>query len=109
MEVKMTKQLDDFVQSKVRDGGYVDESDVIRQALRMWMTPMASAVNDNALALQNMGVIPPSADIEELAFVVLMAETNDQDKDLQLIMAEVRALAADAAMAKLREMASRCK
>jgi Arc/MetJ-type ribon-helix-helix transcriptional regulator len=102
MEVKMTKQLDDFVQRKVRDGGYVDESDVVRQALRLWM-------NANESEIVNMGVLPPGGDIAEMCFVVLMAATNDQDKDLQLIMAEVRALAADAAMAKLRDMVSRCK
>jgi putative addiction module CopG family antidote len=109
MEVKMTKQLDDFVQSKVRDGGYIDESDVVRQALRVWMTTMGSTVNENDMAIQSMGVLPPGGDIAELCFVVLMAATNDQDKDLQLIMAELRALAADAAMAKLRDMVSRCK
>jgi flagellar hook-basal body complex protein FliE len=35
--------------------------------------------------------IPPGADIEELAFVVLMNATNDQDSDLQQIMNEVQA------------------
>ena len=102
-------ELDDFVQSKVRDGSHVDESDVIRQALRFWMASMGPTVNENDMAIANMGVLPPGGDIAEMCFVVLMAATNDQDKDLKLIMAEVRALAADAAMAKLRDMASRCK
>ena len=35
--------------------------------------------------------IPAGADIEELAFVVLMEATNDQDQDLQEIMNEVQA------------------
>jgi hypothetical protein len=35
--------------------------------------------------------IPAGADVEELAFVVLMNATNDQDNDLQEIMNEVQA------------------
>ncbi|HUJ31462.1 MAG TPA: hypothetical protein VLY23_09290 [Candidatus Acidoferrum sp.] len=35
--------------------------------------------------------IPSGADIEELAFIVLMQATNDQDQDLQQIMNEVQA------------------
>lgn len=35
--------------------------------------------------------IPAGADIEELAFIVLMQATNDQDNDLQEIMNEVQA------------------
>jgi hypothetical protein len=34
--------------------------------------------------------IPPGADIEELAYVVLMNATNDQQNDLQLIENEVQ-------------------
>jgi hypothetical protein len=34
--------------------------------------------------------IPPGADIEELAYVVLMNATNDQDKDLQEIENQVQ-------------------
>ena len=34
MEVKLTSELEAFVQEKVRSGRYVDASDVVRDALR---------------------------------------------------------------------------
>jgi hypothetical protein len=37
------------------------------------------------------GGIPPGADVEQLAFVVLMNATNDQQNDLQEIMNAVQA------------------
>ena len=42
-------------------------------------------------AIQNMGVMPPGGDISEMCYVVLMNATNDQDKDLELIMATTKA------------------
>ncbi len=42
-------------------------------------------------ALKGGAGIPPGADIEELAFIVLMNATNDMDNDLQEIMNEVQA------------------
>jgi|BarGraIncu00222A_1022003.scaffolds.fasta_scaffold127012_1 hypothetical protein len=36
--------------------------------------------------ISNGGVIPLGGDIAEMCFVVLMNATNDQDKDLHLIM-----------------------
>lgn len=35
MKVKLTKQQEDFVQSKVSSGEFLDESDVIRAAVRV--------------------------------------------------------------------------
>lgn len=52
--------------------------------------PMATSSQDD-MAIQNMGVLPPGGDIAEMCFVVLMEATNDQDKDLELIMAETKA------------------
>lgn len=52
-------------------------------------------------AIQNMGALPPGGDISELCFVVLMNATNDQDKDLQTIMAQTQAQTA--AKQKLRD------
>ena len=34
MEVVLTKELEAYVRAKVRSGRYVDESDVVREALR---------------------------------------------------------------------------
>jgi hypothetical protein len=50
-----------------------------------------SSANSNNMAVQNMGVLPPGGDISEMCFVVLMEATADQDKDLELIMAETKA------------------
>lgn len=40
---------------------------------------------------QAPGLGSPAGDIAELAFIVLMEATNDQDRDLEEIMAEVKA------------------
>ena len=34
MEVVLTKQLEDFVKAKVAEGRYLDESEVVREAIR---------------------------------------------------------------------------
>ncbi len=34
MEIVLTKELEDYVKSKVRSGRYADESEVVREALR---------------------------------------------------------------------------
>jgi hypothetical protein len=47
--------------------------------------------------------IPAGGDIEELAFVVLMSATNDQDNDLQEIMNEVQALTAAKLLLRAQE------
>jgi hypothetical protein len=41
---------------------------------------------DNTTPISNMGVLSPGGDIAEMCFVVLMEGTNDQNKDLALIM-----------------------
>jgi hypothetical protein len=49
-----------------------------------------SAAKTNTMAPQPASNLA-GADVEELAFVVLMDATNDQDQDLQLVMNEVQA------------------
>ena len=34
MQVVLTKELEDFVKAKVAEGGYLDESKVVREAIR---------------------------------------------------------------------------
>lgn len=53
------------------------------------ITPVSGSSND--AAIQNMGVLPPGCDIASMCFMVLMEATNDQDKDLEMIMAETKA------------------
>jgi hypothetical protein len=95
MDIKLPKRLDEFVQERVKSGLYNDGTDVISEALRFWMACKDSAKNPSYPAgfpLGGGGSIPPGADIEELAYIVLMNATNDQDEDLQEIMAQVKAM-----------------
>jgi hypothetical protein len=52
---------------------------------------VTSADSSDQQAIQNMGVMPAGGDISEMCFVVLMDATNDQDQDLELIMAQTKA------------------
>ncbi len=36
MNVTLTKELEELVEAKVRSGRYLDASDVVREALRVW-------------------------------------------------------------------------
>lgn len=53
-------------------------------------------------ALSNIGL--GDADLEAVAFIVLMQATSDMDKDLKMVMAEVKAMTA--AKGKLRDLIS---
>ena len=95
MDINLPKRLDEFVQERVKSGLYNDGTDVISEALRFWMACKDSAKNLSYPAGFPLGggdAIPPGADIEELCFIVLMNATNDQDEDLQEIMAQVKAM-----------------
>lgn len=71
-----------------------DRATIHAIAVRLRATPPAANF-DPAAAVRNLvsgafPQIPPGADVDELAFVVLMDATNDQDQDLQMIMNEVQ-------------------
>lgn len=71
-----------------------DRSTIHAIAVRLRATP-AAANFDPAAAVRNLlsgafSPMPPGTDVDELAFVVLMDATNDQDQDLQMIMNEVQ-------------------
>ena len=60
-----------------------------------------------AVAIANMGALPRGGDIAEMCFVVLMEATNDQDKDLEMIMDEIKA--ATAAKRHLRDLIAKIR
>ena len=62
---------------------------------------------DTNLPIKNMGVLPPGGDIAEMCFTVLMEATNDIDKDLRMIMDEIKATTA--AKQKLRDLISKIR
>jgi putative addiction module CopG family antidote len=111
MNVSLPPQLKRFVEKKVKDGEYQAESDVVCDALRglrerdhllrgnaSRLVSASSSPYDRAIS--NMGV--GDGDIEATAFIVLMQAANDTEKDLRMIMAEVKAMTA--AKQKLREL-----
>lgn len=108
MNVSLTPKLEQFVKKQVKDGLYKDSSDVVRNAVRLLeernrtvhgIAAMTSDFPSNFL--QNEG----DGDIEAMAFVVLMQATQDMDKDLKMIMAEVKSMTA--AKQKLRDLISK--
>jgi hypothetical protein len=66
------------------------------------LAALKSAIRNRFAGNANATAVPPGADIEALAFVVMMQATNDMDKDLQQIMAEVKSMTN--AKQKLRDL-----
>jgi Arc/MetJ-type ribon-helix-helix transcriptional regulator len=123
MNVTLPPQLSRFVEKKVKEGTYSNESEVVCDALRrlrerdrllrgnatgLWSarssTGLVSSLSSRYdQVISNMGV--GEGDIEAVAFIVLMQATNDMDKDLKAIMDEVKSMTA--AKQKLREVIAR--
>ncbi len=102
MNVSLSPQLRRFVEKMANEGPYKSESDVVGDALRGMMErdrmrhriasglgPWSSDRQGRALAGIGTG-----SDIESLVFTVLMAAAKDADRDLELIMAGMKALTA---------------
>ena len=104
MDITLPAKLQQFVESRVKDGDFADESDVVREALRFRMAAGARMANVGADASVMPAVLGNVAngDIEAIAFIVLMQAARSMDEDLKMIMASVKA--ATAAKARLREL-----
>ncbi len=102
MNVSLTPQLGRFVQKKVDEGHFKNASDVVVGALRGLMerdrmrrriasglTPWLSGPEGRGM--NDMGA---GSGIQSLVFTVLAQAVRDADKDLELIMAYVKAMTA---------------
>jgi Arc/MetJ-type ribon-helix-helix transcriptional regulator len=100
MNVSLSPQLRRFVKKRANEGPHKSESGVVCEALRgmiesdrirlriaSGLSPWSSRTPDRASGASDSG-----SDIEALVFTVLMEAANDADKDLELIMAEVKAM-----------------
>jgi hypothetical protein len=67
-----------------------------------WSAPSGGVSSSAWNSLSGLGL--GDADLEAVAFIVLMQATSDMDKDLKMVMAEVKSMTA--AKAKLRELIS---
>ena len=106
MNISLPSELKRFVGKKVRDGDYTSENDVVKDALRMLKERDRILSVNETLASQLLSHLDmQNGDIEAMAFIVLMQATNDMDKDLHMIMDEVKAMTA--AKQKLRELISK--
>jgi hypothetical protein len=76
-------------------------SSISQQSVRPAKRPV-QAQPSNTAGSRPSG-IPPGADVEELAYVVLMNATNDQDQDLKEIASEVQQAAKAQELAKLQQ------
>jgi putative addiction module CopG family antidote len=93
MKVSLARQLSRFVKEQVKSGRYVDESEVVRDALRR-MEAQAVLVGN-----QELGTLD-DADIMAMVFLVLMEAAKSAEEDLKAIMAQVNAI--NAAKCRLR-------
>ncbi len=91
--------LAEFVDKQVRDGRYQQASDVVSAALRQFQLRGGTGSSPTATLARDL---PEGADIEALAFTVLMEATESANQDLATIMSEVKAITA--AKQKLREI-----
>ena len=108
MDITLPAKLQHFVESRVKDGDFTDESDVVREALRFRMAAGAHVANvggADASAVPAVLRNVANGDIEAIAFIVLMQAARSMDEDLKMIMARVKA--ATAAKARLRELISK--
>src|SRR5258706_13377452 len=89
MDIPLTPKIRRFVDRQAKTGRYKDAGDVINAALqRMEVADgLAGAPADFAI----LGDLN-SADIEALAFIVLMEAAKSAQEDLKAIMAEVKAM-----------------
>ena len=102
MNVSLTPQLGRFVQKKVDEGHFKNASDVVIGALRGLMERdrmrrrIASGLSPWLSGPGGRGINDMGADsgIQSLVFTVLAQAVRDADKDLELIMAEVKAMTA---------------
>jgi putative addiction module CopG family antidote len=94
MEVRLPSQLAAFVKKMVDSGRYDDTAEVVRESVRRFQrqTELAS--------LGDLG----GADIEALAFLVLMQAAKSAQEDLKAIMARVKAI--NEAKSALRDLMS---
>src|SRR5215204_3027209 len=94
MEVRLPPQLAAFVKKMVDSGRYDDPAEVVRESVRRFerQTELAS--------LGDLG----AADIEALAFLVLMQAAKSAQEDLKAVMARVKAI--NEAKSALRDLMS---
>ena len=105
MELSLPPELKRFVEKKVKEGLYEDESAVISEALRglrereRWVARSTPGPSDNNWAV--LGAMN-GADIEAMAFIVMMQAAASAQEDLKSIMDHVKAI--NAAKQALREI-----
>jgi len=101
MEIHLTEHLTDFVNRKVREGGYENASEVVRDALRKF--EIAARAGASSWLPGGFATV----DIEELISVVMREAYESAQEDLRAIMAEIKA--ASAAKKKLRCLMAKIK
>lgn len=106
MQITFARSQASFIEAQVKAGRYVDAGEVVRAAVRQMEVRQAQL--DAQAFIAGHGF--ENADIEALAFAVLMEAAKSASEDLKQIMAQLKAInAAKAAMRKLlREVRRDC-
>jgi putative addiction module CopG family antidote len=102
MDITLPATLKYFVETRVKNGDYADESDVVREALRFRMAVERREANvvQGALIANSGNAV--DGDIETDVFLVMMEAAKSAGDDLKMIMAGVKAMTA--AKARLRDL-----
>jgi|KBSSwiStaDraftv2_1062776.scaffolds.fasta_scaffold49430_2 putative addiction module CopG family antidote len=102
MDITLPATLKYFVETRVKNGDYADESDVVREALRFRMAVERREANvvQGALIANSGNAV--DGEIETDVFLVMMEAAKSAGDDLKMIMAGVKAMTA--AKARLRDL-----
>jgi len=112
MNVSLPAELERFVKERIKSGLYKDEGDLVGAALRglkereeflpRMMAAGSPAAGSTAASGGLAAIGFTDADIEAIAFIVLMEAAQSANEDLKAIMAEVKAMTG--AKKKMREL-----
>jgi Arc/MetJ-type ribon-helix-helix transcriptional regulator len=109
MNIILTPKLKQLVEQKVKNGSYKNADEVISAALTLLMEKDQVIGTWGTVTGTNINILGDAAgaDIEALAFIVLMQAARDAQEDLKEIMNEVKAM--NAAKRNLRELQKKVK
>lgn len=89
MDISLAPGLERFVERKVADGTYANESEVVNDALRFFKNRDDLLALNETLLSRNVASLP---DIQNLSVSAVLEATKSAEEDLKTIMNEVKAI-----------------
>ena len=94
MEISLTEEQIDFVTTKVKQGRYADESEVIRDAIRRFESQTSADGDIEALAVQTMMETAKSAQEDVKAIIAALKAVNAAKKEMRDLISKMNTDAA---------------